>query len=163
MLHFGITVGNAISISGPDRLGLVWGHYAKSFKEYKHFRQVVIIRRPLERLCSLYRLHRKHESTINFGEYLHKLAGGEFAGTAIHDNQDTFLRDVKEDIVLHMCNDLDPQLIKLGLMPSGYRVDRKNASLRRDVPNAASIGPIMVERLRDWWEPDCKRFSVELR
>lgn len=163
VLNYGISIGEVIQISGPDRVGEAWGHYARSFKEFEHFKQVVIIRRPLERLCSLFRLHRKHETSVKWADYIDKLIDGGFSDYPIHDNQDTFLRNIKEDHIIYVDDGIDAGLRKLGLMPKGYKMERRNTSPPRDFPNPENISNDHIEKFRHWWEPDCKRFKVEMR
>lgn len=152
--------GDALLIAGPDRLGNVDQHYSHPMCGYEGFQQLVVIRNPLDRLCSLFRFKLMHHTEETFDGYIERLANGETVCPFYSDNQDTYLKAVTETGVIryeHLMDDLR----KFGLLGEEEGLPKLNVS-PSSWPTPEDISKDHMEKLRAWWEPDAVRFGISL-
>ncbi len=156
--YFGMR-GDALLIAGPDRKGSVNHHYSEPLHGYEGFKQLVVIRRPLERLCSLYRFKQIHGREQEFDTYIRVLSN--FNGrSALHcDNQNRYLESVKHTGVIRY-EELEEDLREAGLLALDEILPESNHGIPGS-PSTSDLTERHINMLRPWWLPDCRRFDVE--
>ena len=153
--------GDALLIAGPGRDGSVNHHFSSPISGYADYKQVVVVRKPLDRLCSLFRFQVFHGTNEPFDGYIERLVNMRVKCSLYGDNIDTYLELVKETDVVHF-DSIEADLRKLGILA----VDEVLPASNRypwESPKPTDITPEQVESLKFWWEPDCKRFNIEMR
>tara|TARA_B110000285_G_scaffold233133_2_gene305996 strand:+ start:2500 stop:3051 length:552 start_codon:yes stop_codon:yes gene_type:complete len=159
--YFGTRKG--LNIAGASRCGNFEHHYNEPLIGYTYFRQIVVIRKPLDRLVSLYRflsLHKK-DKKLDLDRFVDLITGFKWKVPLYCDNQHRRLENVNVTHIVRF-EHLTEDFVKLGLVKKGDEMPKLNPSPNQS-PTADDLTDEQVERLMFWWLPDCKRFGVDPR